>query len=262
MTLVAIPALLACVYRLYFFLIAIGAFVFTFLEVSLIVRTTETQLYRVRSAYVHRLLTLDTAWFDTHKAGECVTRLADASASMGTGMTKVATLSRYCSTLLTGVVIGFVTSWKLTLVIFCCAPLFALALSVLVVTAISSERRERTAYARAGDVANEVFSLIRAVSAYGGERHEVSRYTVFLRAAEAAGIRKGAFIGACVGFMLLTFYMTYGISCWCVIHFGTVPYHLLSRSPIYSIPTHCEFCFLVFVSEQGWRSLRAAITGC
>ena len=195
-----------------FVYIAVAAGALSFTEQALISYTTEAQLARLRAAYCKALLRLDAAWFDTHRAGECVTRLAEASASVGAGMEKLATTVRYIATLVTGVAIGFSTSWKLTLVISACAPLFALALGVLIFTAISSESAERTAYARAGDVANEVFSLVRAVAAYGGEAHESRRYSKFLAAAEAAGIRKGVGIGVAVGFMLITFYGMYGIS--------------------------------------------------
>ena len=195
-----------------FVYIAVAAGALSFTEQALISYTTEAQLARLRAAYCKALLRLDTAWFDTHRAGECVTRLAEASASVGAGMEKLATTVRYSATLVTGVAIGFSTSWKLTLVISACAPLFAIALGVLIFTAISSESAERTAYARAGDVANEVLSLVRAVAAYGGEAHESRRYSKFLAAAEAAGIRKGVGIGVAVGFMLITFYSMYGIS--------------------------------------------------
>jgi ATP-binding cassette subfamily B (MDR/TAP) protein 1 len=154
---------------------------------------------RLRHAYVDRLVHLDLAWFDTHRAGESVARLAEATITVGTGMEKVPTTIRYTATLVTGLAIGFSTSWKLTLVIAACAPLFAIALTILIITAISSEKKERMAYARAGDAASEVFSMIRAVAAYGGERHESKRYLGFLRNAERAGISKGVGIGVAVG---------------------------------------------------------------
>ena len=197
---------------LYFLLIAIGAGVLTFLEGALIVYSTEKQLYRVRAAYVRALLRLDLPWYDTHRGGEAVSKLADATVVMGAGMEKLTALIRYSATLCAGLAVGFATSWKLTLVIMASAPLFAIALAVLIITAISSERAERAAYARAGAVANEVFSLIRAVAAFGGEAHESGHYGKYLSSAEAAGIRKGLFIGLCVGFMLFTFFLTYAIS--------------------------------------------------
>ena len=183
---------------------------------------------------------MDAAWFDTHRAGECVTRLAEASASVGAGMEKVATTVRYSATLVTGLAIGFSTSWKLSLVISACAPLFAVALGVLIFTAISSERAERTAYARAGDVANEVLSLVRAVAAYGGEAHEAARYARFLRVAEAAGIRKGVGIGCAVGFMLVTFYGMYGISTYAGARFVVAS---READPACIYPPYASGCF-------------------
>lgn len=66
-------------------------------------------------------------------------------------MEKIPTILRYTATLICGLAIGFSTSWKLTLVIMACAPLTATSLSILILTAIKSEKAERTAYARAGE---------------------------------------------------------------------------------------------------------------
>lgn len=197
---------------LYFLLIAIGASALTFAEVSLVGLATERMMRRLRAAYCANLLRLDFAWYDTHRAPEAVSRLAEATVTMSTGLDKVATALRYIATLICGIAIGFSTSWKLTLVIMACAPLFAVALATLIIIAVSSEKAERTAYARAGDAANEAFSLVRAVAAYGGEVAETLRYSAFAQHARNAGIRKGVGIGTAVGFMLSVFYSMYAIS--------------------------------------------------
>ena len=199
---------------LLFLYIAIAAGVLAYGEQFFISYSTENQLARLRAAYTRSLLRLPAEWFDTHNGGECVTRLTEASATVQTGLDKLATVVRYTATLITGLTIGFITSWKLALVITACAPLFAIALGILIFTAISSEKAERSAYARAGDIANEVFSLIRAVSAFSGEAHESARYAKQLRFAQAAGIRKGVGIGVAVGGMLIVFYSIYGIATW------------------------------------------------
>ena len=64
---------------LYFLLIAIGAALLTFLETSLTSLATERQMRRLRAAYCAKLLHLDAAWYDTHRAGECAARLAEWS---------------------------------------------------------------------------------------------------------------------------------------------------------------------------------------
>jgi ATP-binding cassette, subfamily B (MDR/TAP), member 1 len=171
--------------------------------------TTERSLSRLRLAYAKRLLNLDAQWFDSHRGGECVVRLAESTVSIQQGMEKVTAIVRGLATTICGLAIGFATSWKLTLVLAAVAPLFALALAILIINAIASEKAERNAYARAGDVATEDFSLIRTVAAFSAERHEIKRYLHFLRFAEKAGIRKGVVIGLSVGFMLFCFYSMY-----------------------------------------------------
>jgi hypothetical protein len=93
-----------------------------------------------------------------------------------------------------------------------CAPFFAIALGVLIVSITRGEALSQKAYARAGDVATEVFSQQRTVASYSGEEHEVRRYDRFLTEAEREGIKKGVALGFSVGLMLFSFYAMYGIS--------------------------------------------------
>lgn len=48
----------------------------------------------------------------------------------------------------------------------------------------------KSAYASAATTANNALSAIRTVTAYGGQRVEVEKYTVHLRKAEKAGFQK------------------------------------------------------------------------
>jgi hypothetical protein len=59
-----------------------------------------------------------------------------------------------------------------------CAPFFAIALAVLIISITRGEALSQKAYARAGDVATEVFSQQRTVASYSGEEHEVRRYAL------------------------------------------------------------------------------------
>ena len=129
-------------------------------------------------------------------------------------MEKVCTVIRTVCTLICGIVIGFTTSWQLTLVIMGCAPFFVVALCTLMIGMSRSEAKTQRAYSRAGEVATEVYSLIRTVAAYSGERHEVARYDSFLGDALRAGCRKGQVQGFAVGLMLFAIYGTYGIATW------------------------------------------------
>lgn len=74
--------------------------------------------------------------------------------------------------------------------------------------------KEQSAYARAGAIAEEVFSSIRTVMAFGGEQKEVQRYGRELRAALKVGIKRGAASGLFFGAMLGTFFCSYSLAFW------------------------------------------------
>jgi ATP-binding cassette, subfamily B (MDR/TAP), member 1 len=197
---------------IYFLIIAIASGVCGFFEYYIPVRVTERVLERVRHHYMKSLLRQEMGWFDTTRAGEATARVAEATLQMSAGMEEVCSLLKTICTLLCGIIIGFTTSWKLTLVIMGCAPFFAVALAVLIISITKGEAESQKAYARAGDVASEVYANVRTVAAYSGEKHEVKRYDRFLADAESAGARKGVALGFSVGLMLFSFYAMYGVS--------------------------------------------------
>eukprot|EP00283_Hemiselmis_rufescens_P008388 CAMPEP_0173430262 /NCGR_PEP_ID=MMETSP1357-20121228/8738_1 /TAXON_ID=77926 /ORGANISM="Hemiselmis rufescens, Strain PCC563" /LENGTH=1416 /DNA_ID=CAMNT_0014394567 /DNA_START=104 /DNA_END=4354 /DNA_ORIENTATION=+ len=199
---------------LYFLFIAIATGGAAFFESAGPVRVAERALCKARHEYMRALLRQDMAWHDTHRGGEATARLAEATVAMSSGMEKIATMLKAVCTLVVGIAVGFSTSWKLSLVIIGCAPFFAISLGVLITSITKGEAQAQKAYARAGDVANEVFSQIRTIASYNGEVHETARYDAFLALAEKAGIQKGIALGFSVGLMLFSFYGMYGVSTW------------------------------------------------
>ena len=74
-----------------------------------------------------------------------------------------------------------------------CLPLIA-GVGFLFFTATTRfTEAELNAYAKAGDVAEEVLSSIRTVTAFGGQREETERYSDNLVEAKKVGIKKNGF---------------------------------------------------------------------
>ena len=71
-----------------------------------------------------------------------------------------------------------------------------------------------TAYAKAGDVAEEVLSSIRTVTAFGGQREETERYSDNLIEAKKVGIKKNAFGGLSIGVTYFVLFCCYGLAFW------------------------------------------------
>lgn len=193
-------------YAQLFALLALGTFVGSFLEVGLPMIAAERQVMRMRKAYLRALLRQPPAWHDTHKdAGEVASRLSEDMITIQGGIgDKLALGVQYAVTFIAGLGVGFATSWKLTLVIMSCVPMLIVIVAWMKNVVTHGEKAAANAYAAAGDAAVEVFSLIRTVAAYGGEKAEVKRYETHLLKAERAGTAKGISVGVALGGMFFT----------------------------------------------------------
>jgi ATP-binding cassette subfamily B (MDR/TAP) protein 1 len=73
---------------------------------------------------------------------------------------------------------------------------------------------ELKSYAKAGAIAEEVFTAIRTVYAFNGSKKEHTRYESKLDDAKAYGIRKSFFNGIMMGFLWLVINSAYALGFW------------------------------------------------
>ena len=131
--------------------------------------SSQRQGARLRRAYLEAALTRDQAWFDVHDAAALPTRMAVECAKVVDAIGPkfglvVVPLGQFVS----GMVVGLVRGWQLSLVIICFLPV--MALSALLIAKGARLEAEQSWYARAGAVAEEVLFSMRTVAAFGAER--------------------------------------------------------------------------------------------
>ncbi|UJR11973.1 hypothetical protein I4U23_016151 [Adineta vaga] len=73
---------------------------------------------------------------------------------------------------------------------------------------------EGAAYMKANVIVDEVFSAIRTVTAFGGQKHERHRYEQNLTDAKNAGLKKGLFLGICQAFVNIALYGAIALIFW------------------------------------------------
>ncbi|CAJ0877339.1 8307_t:CDS:10 [Entrophospora sp. SA101] len=111
----------------------------------------------------------DIEFFDDTSTGDLTTRVTGDIGIIQEGMSeKVGFIIQQFTC--------FIGVWKLTLVLCSVFPLLAIS-GVIMSKSLSSDSSEgQGAYAEAGGVAEQVFSGIRTVVAFGGEQREIQRY--------------------------------------------------------------------------------------
>eukprot|EP00794_Sanderia_malayensis_P011087 gene11087-12255_t len=200
------------VYYVYF---AVGSWIAAYVHTAFWSLASVRQAKRIRTKCFNRIIRQDIGWFDVKDAGELSTRITEDVTKVQNGIgDKVGMLIHSVSMFLASFVIGFIYSWKLTLVMLAVTPLMVIvtALTGIVISRLTSQ--EQTAYAKAGGVASEVLGAIHTVVAFGGEGRELSRYTSCLGESEKAGVKKGFNSGLAFGLFQLVQFACYALSFW------------------------------------------------
>jgi subfamily B ATP-binding cassette protein MsbA len=143
-----------------------------------------------RALYAH-LLGLPMRFFESRQTGEITSRLtADVARVQQTVSSSLAQLLSQTLTLVAGVAILLLTSWKLTLVMLAVVPVVVVAAAVLGrrMRGISREFQDRLADANAG--ATEAIGGIRIVQSFVAEDLERTRYAALVQAAFRVALRQ------------------------------------------------------------------------
>uniref|UniRef100_A0A803VZR3 Bile salt export pump n=2 Tax=Ficedula albicollis TaxID=59894 RepID=A0A803VZR3_FICAL len=190
--------------------IGCGILVLGYLQICFWVMSAARQIQKIRKAYFRKIMRMDIGWFDCTSVGELNTRISDDVNKINEAIAdQVAIFIQRITTFVCGFLLGFVSGWKLTLVIIAVSPLLGVGAALYGLVS-----RELKAYAKAGAVADEVLSSIRTVAAFGGEKKEVERYDKNLVFAQHWGIRKGMIMGLFSGYMWFIIFLSYALAFW------------------------------------------------
>jgi len=199
----------------WFVVLGIIAFVTSLFQVLGFMMSGARQAQRIRKLYIESIFRQDMAWFDSKDAGELTARVSSDVDIISRGIgDKVGSGLQFFSMFFTGFVVGFVYGWKLTLVILSVTPFIVISGAFFAKFAASGTTEGQDAYARAGGIAEEVFSLIRTVVAFGGEEREISRYQKELDSAYRVGVKRSHMQGLGMGVTFFFIFGSYALAFW------------------------------------------------
>eukprot|EP01115_Flamella_aegyptia_P000877 TRINITY_DN1130_c0_g1_i3.p1 TRINITY_DN1130_c0_g1~~TRINITY_DN1130_c0_g1_i3.p1 ORF type:complete len:523 (+),score=224.36 TRINITY_DN1130_c0_g1_i3:102-1670(+) len=200
---------------LIFLWVGFGALVCTYAQNAFWNWTASRQISIVRNEYLKAILRQEVSWFDQTPSGELTTRIVGDTIIIQEAMgDKVGTFFQYLSTGIAGFILGFVKSWKLSLVMLAVTPLLAACGGFMVKMMASLTEKGQTAYAKAGAFAAEVIAGIRTIASFASEPVAAERYRVSLVEAKKLGI-KGAMVGGTgIGLTMFIFFGVYGLALW------------------------------------------------
>ncbi|XP_065439362.1 ATP-dependent translocase ABCB1-like isoform X3 [Chrysemys picta bellii] len=185
------------------------------IQVGTFLTSAARQTARIRQKFFFAILHQEMAWFDTSQNGTLNTQLTDDINTIQEGIgDKFCIFVQFFATFLTGIVIGFVYGWKLTLVILSVSPLLAAAAAVGSIFLASFTTKELTAYARAGAVAEEILTAFRTVVTFNGQMKALAKYDVNLENARKVGVKKSITTYTSMGFTEFILFGAYALAFW------------------------------------------------
>ena len=200
---------------LYFVYLAIGEFVTAYVATVGFIYTGEHISAKIREHYLESCMRQNIGFFDKLGAGEVTTRITADTNLIQEGISeKVGLTLSAVATFVAAFIIGFVSYWKLTLILLSTVVALMLCMGTGSRFIVRFSKQNIAAYAQGGSVAEEVISSVRNAIAFGTQDRLARQYDTHLIRAEIFGFKLKSTLGVMVAGMMTILYLNYGLAFW------------------------------------------------
>jgi ATP-binding cassette subfamily B (MDR/TAP) protein 1 len=200
---------------LYLVYIGLAEFCTTYISTVGFIYTGEHISGKIRSHYLEACMKQNIGFFDKLGSGEITTRITADTNLVQDGMSeKVGLTLNAVATFITAFVIGFIKSWKLTLILSSTVFAITFVMGGGSKFIVKYNKQSLDSYAQGGSIAEEVISSIRNATAFGTQDKLARQYDKHLAEAEKYGFKVKRALAIMVGFMFLIIYLNYALAFW------------------------------------------------
>jgi ATP-binding cassette subfamily B (MDR/TAP) protein 1 len=195
-----------------FIYIGIGMFFANFLANFCWTYAGLRMVFHLKENYFSIILKQEQGWFDENNAYEFATKVQAQIEQVDLGVgDKLGTILQCIAQLITGLIIAFITSWKLTLVMLSVSPCIIGAVCYLITALKNSIVLGRKTYEKAGGVAEEMLYNIKTVASFANFDFENKRFGQYIDKCHSLdrekAIKLGGSIGVIIFFLNFTFFI-------------------------------------------------------
>ncbi|CAN0877377.1 ABC transporter B family member 19 [Linum grandiflorum] len=172
--------------------------------------------HRIRTKYLRAILRQNIGFFDTQiSTGDIMHGIASDVAQIQEVMgEKMAHFVQQLFTFICGYMVGFLRSWKVSLVVFSVTPLMMFCGIAYKAVYVGLATKEEASYMKAGTVAQQAISAIRTVLSFVAENNLADKYSQLLINSIPIGAKIGFAKGAGMGVIYLVTYSTWALAFW------------------------------------------------
>ena len=202
-------------YVLYFVYIAVATFTATYIANMGFIYTGERITGALRQKYLESCLRQNIGFFDKVGAGEVTVKITSDIHAIQQGISeKLSQGISSVSTLGSGLIIGFIFSWKLTLILMSTFVALVINTSISAHFMVKFSGPAAITFAQACAVAEEAFSAIRVVTAFGNQKRLVDQYEKQLKISQKPSLKLKVAMSMMMSVIMCLLYLNYGLGFW------------------------------------------------
>ncbi|OQV08502.1 hypothetical protein CLAIMM_12765 [Cladophialophora immunda] len=211
---------------LYFVYLGIGSFVAVFIAIQGFSFAGEAITRRTREAYLQSIMRQNIAFFDSIGAGEVASRISGDMNMIQDGISqKLGLTAAGVTTFFAALAVGFIRSWKLTLIMLSVTVLIILIMGGAGKGIKQYQAQANDAYAIGATIAEEAFTSIRTTTAFGAQDWLAKHFGMHLDNVKRFDFKSKAFLAFMIAAMMAIMNLQYGLAFWegsRLLHDGSV----------------------------------------
>lgn len=177
--------------------------------------TGERITQQIRELYLRAIFRQNIAFFDFLGSGEITTRISSDMNLVQDGIgQKIGLFISGTSMFVSAIIVGFVRSWKLTLIMLSATVALVLMMAINGKNMQVNQTKAVDGYATAATLAEEVISSSRNVTAYGTQKRLEHKYKAFLTKASAWDYRSKFWLASMIAGMMGVINAQYALAFW------------------------------------------------
>ena len=161
----------------YFIILASFTFISNFLMVFLWGYTALIQIHKLKQNYFSLILNQEQSWFDENNSYEFSTKVQSQLEQIELGLgDKFSQIILMFIEVLSGFIVGFMISWKLTLIL---CSIFPIIICSIVISDYCEEKyliKSKQLLEKAGGISEEILYNIKTVTSFCNFDYEITRY--------------------------------------------------------------------------------------
>ncbi|MES2617426.1 MAG: ABC transporter ATP-binding protein [Bacteroidota bacterium] len=189
--------------------------IFSFMRVFLLTKAGVNATADLRKDLYSNIISLPMSFFSSQRVGDLSSRLsADTGQIQDVISVVLAEFLRGVLTLVIGVSLIFVISWKLALIMLSVVPLIALSAVFFGMRIKKMSRRETDMLAESSNVVHETLQGISVVKAFTAESLERNRYSKNINSLIDFALKSGVYRGFFVSFIIFSVFGAISFVIW------------------------------------------------